>query len=388
MDWPPEHFAMLFESSVGYDWGRQEFLVYLSSTLADLVQERDVALKTIAEFGVVKTSFRASEDGVVATCIGDVRRSNLYIGILGQRYGYVPPVAEGNLAEKSITELEYDACRASGQPRIPRLMFIKSTEAGIAAVHIDALSNKTSAQRMEAFLDRAQKDQTAYVFKNLDDLRSELRIRVQEKAHQFHKGNEQNLGTAVPEALRLVAGSGFDLDAYQRAMRKSYGRLRLEELDPTTHDIRPLTLTGMFIEQSARGCDEYVPRVLELPKELQQRLEQMGELEGAELDEEMLAQNRRAYLDQWPRSILSVVNDPAFSRLVILGDPGSGKSTLLQYLLLQWAGKAVSNLQHDPLPLLVELREYARLRLEDNAVGFLEYLHKGASVRYHLYARS
>jgi Domain of unknown function (DUF4062) len=89
---------------------RQEFVVYLASTLVDLVHERDVALKTIAEFGVVKTSFRANEEGVVVTCTNDVRKSNLYIGILGQRYGYVPPAAEGNPAEKSITELEYEAC--------------------------------------------------------------------------------------------------------------------------------------------------------------------------------------------------------------------------------------------------------------------------------------
>jgi Domain of unknown function (DUF4062) len=166
---------------------RQEFVVYLSSTLADLVQERDVALKTIAEFGVVKTSFRASEEGVVTTCTNDVRKADLYVGILGQRYGYVPPAAEGNPAEKSITELEYHACRTSRRSPIPRLMFIKPTEAGIAAAHIDALSNKASAPHMEEFLNRVGKDQTAYVFKNLEDFRSELRIRVQEKADQFHK---------------------------------------------------------------------------------------------------------------------------------------------------------------------------------------------------------
>jgi hypothetical protein len=166
---------------------RQEFIAYLSSTLADLVQERDVALKTIAEFGVVKTSFRASEEGVVTTCTDDVRKCNLYIGILGQRYGYVPPAAEGNPEEKSITELEYDACRALGQQPVPRLIFIKSTEAGIAAAHIDALSNKASAARMEAFLNRAGKDQTAYLFKELGDLRSELRVRVKDEVDQFHQ---------------------------------------------------------------------------------------------------------------------------------------------------------------------------------------------------------
>jgi hypothetical protein len=77
--------------------------VYLSSTLADLAPEREVALKTIAEFARVTKSFRAREENVVTTCRGDVRKCNLYIGILDQRYGYMPPVDEGNPEEKSIT---------------------------------------------------------------------------------------------------------------------------------------------------------------------------------------------------------------------------------------------------------------------------------------------
>ncbi len=144
-------------------------------------------------------------------------------------------------------------------------------------------------------------------------------------------------GVAVPARRRALAGPGFDLDAYQQAMRKRYSRLKLEELDPTTHDTRPLTLTGMFIAQSARECAEFLPRVFELPKEVQRRLREAGEIGGAELDEETLAQHQRAYRDQSPRPILEVLGEPGSSRVVVLGDPGSGKSTLLQYLLLRWA---------------------------------------------------
>ena len=202
---------------------RQEFVVYLSSTLADLALEREVALRTIAEFARVATSFRASEEGVVTTCTSDVRKCNLYIGILGQRYGYVPLVDESNPEEKSITELEYDVCRTPGQPPIPRLMFIKSTEAGIAAAHIDALSNKTSAARMEAFLNRAGKDQTAYVFKNLDDFRSELRVRVKDHADQFHQENERNV-TALPAGPRAVLRwpGAQDFSGYLAAKREGF----------------------------------------------------------------------------------------------------------------------------------------------------------------------
>jgi hypothetical protein len=157
------------------------------------------------------------------TCTGDVRKCNLYIGILGQRYGYVPPVTESNPKKKSITELEYDASRTPGQPAIPRLMFIKPPEAGITAAHIDALSNKTSAKRMEAFLDRAGKDQTAYLFKNLEDLRSELRIRVKDQADQFHNENELKataLQASPGKGLRRPGGQDFT--GYLAAKREGF----------------------------------------------------------------------------------------------------------------------------------------------------------------------
>ena len=189
----------------------------------------------------------------------------------------------------------------------------------------------------------------------------------------------------VPTSLKsqVASGPGVDLAAYRQAMRKRYSRLKIEELDPTTYDVRPLTLTGMFIAQSARECAEFMPRVFELPKELQQRLRESGEMEGGELDEEILNENRRAYLDQSPRPILEIVDDPALSRLVVLGDPGSGKSTLLQYLLLRWAEQTTPVPAGHPLPLLIELREYARLRQEGQSDGFLVFLHRGTCVRWH-----
>ena len=77
------------------------------------------------------------------------------------------------------------------------------------------------------------------------------------------------------------------------------------------------------------------------------------------MDSEMLDQHLRAYLDQSPCPITKIVNDPDLPRLVVLADPGSGKSTLLQYLLLAWAERAAPDPALDPLPLLIELREYA-----------------------------
>lgn len=202
---------------------RKEFIVYLSSTLADLEAEREIALKTIGEVGVVKTSYRADEKGAVAACTDDVRASHLYVGILAQRYGYVPPKAEGNAEDKSITELEYEACLRLGQPAIPRLMFIKSTKAGIAPEHIDALSKRETAPRMAAFLARANSDQIAFPFKNVEEFRAELRIRVGEQSDRFHRaesggrsmfgGGERWKRQLAPLAVACVPGT----DEAQRA---------------------------------------------------------------------------------------------------------------------------------------------------------------------------
>ena len=66
-------------------------------------------------------------------------------------------------------------------------------------------------------------------------------------------------------------------------------------------------------------------------------------------------------------------------RQVILGDPGSGKSSLLRYLALRWARIDDANLRYtQPLPLLIELRQYNRWECPSGK-GFLKYLHEAST---------
>ncbi|MFM8306932.1 MAG: NACHT domain-containing protein, partial [Microcystis aeruginosa] len=61
----------------------------------------------------------------------------------------------------------------------------------------------------------------------------------------------------------------------------------------------------------------------------------------------------------------------------MLGDPGAGKSSLLQYLSLNWAEKELSQRVLLPLPLLIELRIYARDKDEKKCQNILEFFHQG-----------
>ena len=173
----------------------------------------------------------------------------------------------------------------------------------------------------------------------------------------------------------------MDLEIYKQAMVKRYGYLKLEELGPTSYDIKPLALTGMFVPQSARECVEYLPRLHELPKELREGITSLDVSGRYIADEETLEERRRTYLRQVPRPILAILRNPGMRRVVVLGDPGSGKSSLLQFLLLEWADKPATA-SSDTLPLLIELREYARSRREGLTGDFIEFLHRGAGVRW------
>lgn len=165
-----------------------QFIVYISSTLDDLADERAAALATIAEVGQVKHTYRADEKSPVAACVGDVRACHLYVGILGMRYGWVPGAADGGDGSKSITELEYESCVDAAGQAIPRLMFLKQTDAGIPAKFIDALSQSepTGGAAVKAFRDRASREQTPFLFKNIHEFRAEVRVQVTAKANAFH----------------------------------------------------------------------------------------------------------------------------------------------------------------------------------------------------------
>lgn len=85
--------------------------VYISSTFKDLQKFRQAVINCIVSLGdfyrPVSMEFYDAEDvHFVQKCLDDVEACNVYILIIGKRYGYVP---KGYT--KSITELEYEKAR-------------------------------------------------------------------------------------------------------------------------------------------------------------------------------------------------------------------------------------------------------------------------------------
>lgn len=87
--------------------------IFLSSTAADLSAEREIAARAIEELkleALRAETFGARPDTPEDTCREMVRNCDVFIGIYGGRYGYVPP--SGSL---SATEMEFLEARQAGK---------------------------------------------------------------------------------------------------------------------------------------------------------------------------------------------------------------------------------------------------------------------------------
>jgi predicted NACHT family NTPase len=197
---------------------------------------------------------------------------------------------------------------------------------------------------------------------------------------------EVQIQAATADAVQELAGivPAFDLAKYAEGLREQYGNLKLESLDTTGVYYNELKLWKIFIAQNVRGCQEFIPQVYELPKDKARELQERDQLDALELLEMDLERHRQRYVEQPIRGVFEVVGDPNVAAkdgvakyAVILGDPGSGKSTLLQYLALIWAERSVRDLPLHPLPLLLELRTYARDKQTGKCQDIVSFIHGG-----------
>ncbi|NER38903.1 MAG: NACHT domain-containing protein [Oscillatoria sp. SIO1A7] len=169
---------------------------------------------------------------------------------------------------------------------------------------------------------------------------------------------------------------------YRQWLQKQYGNLRLDSLDTSGAAYNQLRLWRIFIPQSVREVQEFLPQVHEMPKEVQKQLAASGELEE-ELSAREVEEYRDFYYRQHSFSVLEAISAEADPYLVILGDPGSGKTTLLQYRALQWAESPLKNLDSEAVPILIELRLYK----ENRNLEFLEFFIQQAGKDCHLELR-
>ena len=280
------------------------FTVYLSSTLKDLEAERRGVQEALGDQCIVRHSYRASEDALVDSCLNDVAECDLYIVILGLRYGFVPTRGFSNPEKLSITDLEY---RQAGTAGIPRLVFLKDKSA-IPFTETDADSGEHPPERIAGFRSTASADQRPALFKTIPELREHVL-----KAFNDFRAKRQSTTTRAARPAGEPLSNETVRNGYVSWLREECEKVVLLGLD--LRDRRePVRLGQVYVPA-------LTPRQLKEPRP--------GKIRAAERP------------DPNEPSHEPLLHRLGKESLYVPGAPGSGKSTFCRWLALSVAAGEV-----------------------------------------------
>jgi len=139
---------------------------FISSTSVDLPEHRAQVIRACTEKGYFPDGMEhwpATDANALQLCLDKVGKADVFIGVYGHRYGWVPP---GQIL--SITELEYDRAVQRG---IPRLLFVMGEKHPMLAGDVETGSGAAALQR---FKQRIESERVRATFDNADQLRTEV----------------------------------------------------------------------------------------------------------------------------------------------------------------------------------------------------------------------
>jgi Domain of unknown function (DUF4062)/Tetratricopeptide repeat len=174
--------------------------VYVSSTVADLKPERQAVLDwlRLARHQAVD-SYLPDSRTVRESSLDDVCTCDLYVLILGHRYGFQP--ADDNPGGLSITQLEF---RRAGECGIPRVALVRTS---IPDVRLSDLEDPARAPLLLGFRAEVAREVRAAEFSDLQGLIQGLSTGVQgelEMLAKVGKLDQRPPGRAAGRALRLA----------------------------------------------------------------------------------------------------------------------------------------------------------------------------------------
>jgi hypothetical protein len=175
--------------------------VYVSSTIVDLSRERQAVLDWLrAARHQAVDSYLPDSDTVRDSCLDDVDTCDLYVLILGHRYGFQPP--DNNPEGLSITHLEF---RRAGQSGIPRVALLRTS---IPDVSVSDVADPVKAALVFAFRDEVARKVRPAEFGDLRGLVQGLSTGVQAEL-EAERAKQAAASARVDRALRLAPRPPF-----------------------------------------------------------------------------------------------------------------------------------------------------------------------------------
>lgn len=148
--------------------------IFISSTIEDLPNERKAALKAVEKVGgypiMSEISMEAQSTDSLTACLSKVKESDIYVLILGGRFGWQP------IGKESITELEYQTAL---ECNLPILVFN-------TIYHKEPLQEDFELKVESKFFRKTVKD----VFELQDEIEKSLKTEIENKQNEFFTKTE------------------------------------------------------------------------------------------------------------------------------------------------------------------------------------------------------
>ena len=174
--------------------------VYVSSTVADLKRERRAVMDWLVAAGHQPVhSYLPDSDTVRVSCLDDVDTSDLYVLIVGHRYGFQP--SDDNPEGLSITQLEF---RRAGQSGIPRVALLRTS---IPDVSLSDLADPQRLALVSAFREEVTRAVRPAEFSDQEGLIQGLSTGVQAELDKLDTRSPAGRGAgrrAAGPVLRLA----------------------------------------------------------------------------------------------------------------------------------------------------------------------------------------
>lgn len=146
--------------------------VFISSTFVDLKEERKKVWDSLEKFDVTvkgMEQFGARTSNPLATCISEVEQSDIYVGIIGMRYGSEEPNSG-----KSYSQLEYEKAVEQNKEILIYLIDEESSTVTPNLIQFDKI------QKLNNFKAILKDKHTIDTFSNSQDLVTKLQRKFKE----------------------------------------------------------------------------------------------------------------------------------------------------------------------------------------------------------------
>ena len=219
--------------------------IYISSTVADLETEREaVTAWLVAADHQPVHSYRPNSETVRESCLDDIDGCDLYVLILGHRYGFQPD--EGNPEKLSITHLEFRRAEQSG---IPRIVLLRTS---VPDVRLSDLLDPQRAALIHAFNEEVRGKVRPAEFCDLQGLIQGLSTGVQSELEKLRRESSTARPVVAPNdprVLQIVATLTGELERKNRLLDEQAAesvalRGRVRELEGELQAAIARTLTA------------------------------------------------------------------------------------------------------------------------------------------------